>query len=42
VLSLHENKMISLAEIFSNTLYCIHVLGYGFKKIENILLFSGY
>jgi hypothetical protein len=42
VLSLHENKMMSLSEVFLNSIYYIHVVVYEFKKIESVLLFSSY
>jgi hypothetical protein len=42
VLSLHENKMMSLSEVFLNSIYYIHVVVYEFKKIESVLLFFSY
>jgi hypothetical protein len=42
VLPLHENKMMSLSEVFLNSIYYIHVVVYEFKKIESVLLFSSY
>jgi Ran GTPase-activating protein (RanGAP) involved in mRNA processing and transport len=43
VLPLHENKMMSLSEIFLNSIYCIHIMSvYEFKKFESVLLFCSY
>jgi Ran GTPase-activating protein (RanGAP) involved in mRNA processing and transport len=43
VLPLHENKMMSLSEIFLTSIYCIHIMSvYEFKKLESVLLFCSY